>query len=323
MGEQTSLDQLYEKAVHASAEAEGKPVQEFDRRHPFERAGLGKPPYKYGGTEEKVFKAGPVIKAGSSCDYCATAIRWCYWFTGSDGKRFKVGSDCALKAFKEAKDMRALRLIETEKSKHEKALRKARAEKNIGEGIAWLDQPEVKAVLGKLQHPQPYWAKEGKSYLDMVEWFLQNAGDSGQQKILRAAKKAYKDATGKAAEGPAGVVAPRRERPKVNLPPPPWTPPWKEGEVLAAIQVERRGKRPEVARVFAYYIGDFGDTPKLALEGPYDEAVIAGARKLSGWWEGGRREWHFNVPDADKADKVVALLKLYGAKGSVLDLVKR
>lgn len=322
MGEQTNLDSLYEKALHASADAEGKPVQEFDRRHPFERAGLGKPAYKYGGVEERVHKAGDVIKAGSSCDYCATAIRWCYWFTGSDGKRFKVGSDCALKAFREAKDMRAVRLIETEKSKHEKAVRKARAEKNIGEGIAWFDLPEVRAVLGKLPHPTPYRAEKGDTYLDMVEWYLQNAGLSGQQKILKQAQRAYKTASGKAAEAPTGVVAPLRERPQPKLPPPPWKPPWKEGEVLAAVQSEKRGK-PIVARVFAYYIGDFGDTPKLALEGPYDQDVIAAARKLGGWWEGGRKEWHFNVPNAEKAEQVKALIKLYGSRGTILDLVRK
>lgn len=64
--------------------------------HPFQAAGLGKAPFTLTGYRESTFQAAPgePVRAGSSCDYCGTAIRHVYEIRSSDGKEFKVGSEC-------------------------------------------------------------------------------------------------------------------------------------------------------------------------------------------------------------------------------------
>lgn len=70
---------------------------ETSKIHRFELAKLGKAPFHFTGTvTEKVFVAcpGATPKAGSSCDYCGTSIRYEFWVRSSDAKEFKVGCDC-------------------------------------------------------------------------------------------------------------------------------------------------------------------------------------------------------------------------------------
>jgi hypothetical protein len=67
--------------------------------HPFEKAGLGKAPFHCTGMVEKTYQAcdGAPVQPGSSCDFCMTAIRYCFLIEGIDGKQFKVGCDCVRK----------------------------------------------------------------------------------------------------------------------------------------------------------------------------------------------------------------------------------
>ena len=66
--------------------------------HKFERAGLGKAPFRFVGAEMKWFIVpGCKPRAGSSCDYCATSIAECCWIEDAEGKRFKVGNVCVNK----------------------------------------------------------------------------------------------------------------------------------------------------------------------------------------------------------------------------------
>ena len=68
--------------------------------HPFERAGLGKAPFKCTHVTENVFVVGDgTTKAGGCCDYCGTGIRWEFWIRGSvaGARQFKVGCDCVAK----------------------------------------------------------------------------------------------------------------------------------------------------------------------------------------------------------------------------------
>lgn len=62
--------------------------------HRFEAAGLGKAPFKVVGCREIIHTAGGVSKAGGTCDFCGTGIRYAFLIESSDGKIFKVGSDC-------------------------------------------------------------------------------------------------------------------------------------------------------------------------------------------------------------------------------------
>jgi hypothetical protein len=56
--------------------------------HPFEGAGLGKAPFRL---------IRSTRQPKSCCDYCGTAIALEFWIMGTDGRTFKVGSDCVLK----------------------------------------------------------------------------------------------------------------------------------------------------------------------------------------------------------------------------------
>ena len=85
---------------------------------------LGAAPYKYVG-HESTEDRGNVQAAranrglsyttnlGTSCDHCATAITDAFWFTSADGKKFKVGSECAKKAFAAEKSTKAQRDFES------------------------------------------------------------------------------------------------------------------------------------------------------------------------------------------------------------------
>jgi len=101
--------------------------------HPFELAGLGKAPFRYDGMEEKVHNNGDgTTKAGGSCQYCWTGIRWCFWIKSSDGKRFYVGSDCVAKLGRADNKLisevnRAIALKKREKKQAERAAKWAAA----------------------------------------------------------------------------------------------------------------------------------------------------------------------------------------------------
>jgi hypothetical protein len=69
--------------------------------HPFELAGLGLAPFRFAGYRENVHKCGDHVKAGGSCDYCGTGIRYECFIQSHDGKIFKVGTDCVLKLQRE------------------------------------------------------------------------------------------------------------------------------------------------------------------------------------------------------------------------------
>jgi hypothetical protein len=64
--------------------------------HPFERAGLGKAPFRCTGMEKRTYQACPdaPIQPGASCDFCGTGIMYTYMIVSSDGRNFVVGCDC-------------------------------------------------------------------------------------------------------------------------------------------------------------------------------------------------------------------------------------
>src|SRR5574342_1408292 len=67
--------------------------------HVFERAGLGKAPFKLMRVEERTYQAcqGAPVQPGTCCDFCMTAIRITCIIRDARGHEFKVGSDCVRK----------------------------------------------------------------------------------------------------------------------------------------------------------------------------------------------------------------------------------
>src|SRR5690606_10356456 len=83
--------------------------KENTKMHPFEKAGLGKAPFKYVGVE---IKSGPLrftnpdgteTQVGAPgqpmgcCKYCYQGIKECHIVRSADGKVFEVGCDCIQK----------------------------------------------------------------------------------------------------------------------------------------------------------------------------------------------------------------------------------
>jgi hypothetical protein len=125
--------------------------------HPFEVAGLGKAPFRFVGSERRVYQAcpGAPIQPGTSCDYCGTGIMYVAWVQGKDGKKFKVGLDCAMrtedtKLIAEArKAHRAFERTRNQMAKQAvKAELAASAQERQGDVLARLDAQAERATWG-------------------------------------------------------------------------------------------------------------------------------------------------------------------------------
>lgn len=144
--------------------------------HKFEKAGLGKAPFKFIGCERKVYQAhhGAPCQPGGSCDYCGTAITYFFWCKSSDGKTFKVGCDCIFKVG----DVGLKR--EVDKVKREQT--RARMAARIAAGAAMLYDPELREKLEAQPHPNGF---TGKTLLDWCNWMIDHAGTAGKTKVAR------------------------------------------------------------------------------------------------------------------------------------------
>jgi hypothetical protein len=129
--------------------------------HCFERADLGKAPFKVIGYSKEVYQAVPgdpncPVQPGSCCDYCNNGIMHVYRIMGADGRVFKVGCDCVARTGDTALDAEARRerrawereqaRIEwervgkaerDERRRREAAERQARAERNAS-ALVWI-----------------------------------------------------------------------------------------------------------------------------------------------------------------------------------------
>lgn len=158
--------------------------------HKFELAGLGKAPFRFAGMDEKVIvHADGTTQAGSSCDFCSTGIRYQFWCESADGKTFKVGCDCIhksgdaglvkmiAKAERELKDKK--NQIARERKSQRKSERFANAKVNL---------PKVAGELANQPHPNAYFASQGKTLLEYVQWSLDNQNETGCFYIERQLK---------------------------------------------------------------------------------------------------------------------------------------
>ena len=151
-----------------------------EKQHKFERAGLGKAPFRVVGYSEERFTipGTGVTRPGASCDYCGTAIVDAFWVVGSDGKRFKVGSDCVRKSG----DSGLTRAV----TEQERETKRKRAEERIERIYARAKLGEFDEALSRLPHPKGW---EGKTALDWAQWTMRNAGQTGRIQVCRFLEK--------------------------------------------------------------------------------------------------------------------------------------
>lgn len=153
--------------------------------HLFEQAGLGKAPFKFIGMEEIVHKAGNVIKAGSTCDYCSTAIRYVYWIKSSDGKTHKVGCDCIEKVG----DSGLARVV----SRIQSEARKTKSEAKFKEDWTFVNEFLATNSQAMATKPHPRGFTDWKTgapltLLDYVTWMKSHSGKAGTGKLVKFLK---------------------------------------------------------------------------------------------------------------------------------------
>lgn len=126
--------------------------------HVFEKAGLGKAPFRCVGLTEKVYQScqGAPVQPGGSCDYCGTGIRWCFDIRSADGKRFVVGSSCVERTAPELvpEIKAARRTYKAEKREAERAEARKQRELELVETCRVFieDHPGLEKAL-ELDHP--------------------------------------------------------------------------------------------------------------------------------------------------------------------------
>ena len=148
--------------------------------HRFEVAGLGLAPYRYLGCTESVFRTPDgTERAGASCDYCATSIRWVYRFLSADRREFKLGSDCIAKA----DDAGLLRIVDREEMKRRREKSAAKAARATDDLAATIEAK--REALQSAPHSKAWMAAKGATMLDEATWWLENAGTAGRTKMAR------------------------------------------------------------------------------------------------------------------------------------------
>lgn len=159
--------------------------------HRFELAGLGKGPFRFtGNVTEKTFCAcpGSPVKAGSSCDYCGTSIRYEFWCVSSDGKEFKVGCDCIHKSGDRGLILqisKAERKLRDAKNAAAKARKNERKAERISNAMDLLNS--VRGTLANQAHPSKHFADEGRTMLDYVNWCFANGAGEKASFIVESA----------------------------------------------------------------------------------------------------------------------------------------
>ena len=142
--------------------------------HLFERAGMGKAPFRVTGYGELTYQAcpGAPIQPGGSCNYCGTGIRYCANIESSDGQKHVVGLDCVRKTG----DGGLLRGI-TRSPEYRAAQRAKRHAKDLS---------NIAAFPALLAQVEALGTAEGISFDRRWKW----CGASGRARILKEMRDA-------------------------------------------------------------------------------------------------------------------------------------
>ncbi len=159
--------------------------------HRFETAGLGKAPFRFTGeVTEKTYCAcpGAPVQAGSSCDFCGTCIRYEFWVRSADSKEFKVGCDCIHKTGDRGL-IQQISVAERKLRDVKNAAAKARKLERLNVRIAAAREKlsSVRGTLSSQKHPNSYYAEQGKTMLDYVNWCLENGAGERAAFIIEKA----------------------------------------------------------------------------------------------------------------------------------------
>ena len=169
-----------------------------DAVHPWERAGLGKAPFRWMGISEErgpkryLNRDGTETIIGSegqpmgSCAYCAQGIAEVHHIRSADGRNFTVGCDCVRRC--NPADAPVLTKAERASKKARNAKARARSASNAEASSARLTElladEGVRGKLAARPSAQAWKAAEGGTELDDVEWLATRCGHTGRAKLI-------------------------------------------------------------------------------------------------------------------------------------------
>lgn len=167
--------------------------------HAFERAGLGKAPFRFVGMGQQNRAYGEVVvghvdgfavttKPGGTCAFCGTAIQNLFGIESADGRRFHVGSECVNKTG-DAGLKRSVGAAVRKVASDKRAAKSAADRDALASLLA--DDAET-AKLAALPHPKAWGASKGLSLLDWARFMAERAGAAGRAKALKIVKASAK-----------------------------------------------------------------------------------------------------------------------------------
>ena len=151
--------------------------------HTFEAANLGKAPFKCVRRMEIVHCIpGEAPRAGGSCDYCGTGIRYAYVIRDAVGAEFKVGSECVRKTG----DRGLTRIVDEHEAADRRAKADVKAEKDrrfilAAAFLAGVNETALRAI----PHSKPWAAATNLSFFNEIEWMIYHAGTAGRLKTAK------------------------------------------------------------------------------------------------------------------------------------------
>lgn len=157
--------------------------------HAFERAGLGKAPFRFTGVRKNLFVipgCPDATKPGSSCDLCGTPMTYEFWISSSDGKSFKVGSECVAKTG----DAGLRRVVDTKVAQMKRESTHKSQDERAARAVSLLSDEQSRTALSSLPHPNAFIASKGRTLLDWAEWNMSHAGRAGKVKVEKTIRAA-------------------------------------------------------------------------------------------------------------------------------------
>lgn len=166
--------------------------------HAFEKAGLGKAPFRYLGCRRLVGPIrmaqpdGTVLEVGApgqpmgSCAYCFQGIAEIHSVKSADGKVFTVGCDCIRRVSEPGEPVLTKAEAASKKLRNEKARARhaAKAKCSKAELAELLADESVRGKLAALPSEFAWKAAKGGTALDDAEWLAPKCGHAGRVKLL-------------------------------------------------------------------------------------------------------------------------------------------
>lgn len=162
--------------------------------HPFERAGLGKAPFRCVGMYESKYQAIPgdpscPIQPGSMCDYCANGIMNVFRIKSADGKEFKVGCDCVARtsdACAKTDAERVARELRTQVNRLKTAAANARKDERIAAALARFEANAERLKAMTVSRMGMGGASYERCAYEYLQWMFTHSGRTGK---IKAAKQ--------------------------------------------------------------------------------------------------------------------------------------